>query len=246
MKEINFDNVTLKLISDLSRICKTKENNYPIKIVKDESGIHIKAGNAGRSVVFTLDAPTSAFDFEGSELCFYDYNDFYNYATLFEGAIINQGTIGEGRNEVEALIITEGKRKVSYPLSDAEVIKGSLKNVKWADPAAKFVFPSDKLSLLSKALKFLGTKDNKIKFDFSGSEVTITASTELNKNSYQDVVELNDEVEEDFSIVISDEVVKYLINIDYRVEVQKEGFIRFFFDVKDNAASILATSKGDD
>jgi hypothetical protein len=245
MKELKYDNVTLKLISDLSKICKTKENNYPIKIVKDESGIHIKAGNAGRSVVFTLDAPSSCFDFEGSELCFYDYNDFYNYATLFDSAVINQGTIGDGRNEVEALIITEGKRKISYPLSDAEVIKGSLKNVKWATPAAKFVFTSDKLALLSKALKFLSSKENKITFDFSGSEVTITASTELNKNSYQDIIELDSEVDEAFSITISDEVIKYLISIDYRVEVQAEGFIRFFFDVKENSASILATPKGE-
>ena len=73
MKSIEFDPITLKVISDLSKIVKIKDSNtHPIKITKNEEGIHIKAGNAGRSVVFTLDAPSYNFKFESEDLLWDD------------------------------------------------------------------------------------------------------------------------------------------------------------------------------
>lgn len=248
MKSIEFDPITLKVISDLSKIVKIKDSNtHPIKITKNDEGIHIKAGNAGRSVVFTLDAPSYNFNFEGEEICFYDYNEFFSYINVFEAPTITQGTIGEGNAETEAVIISEGRRKLSYPLSDAEVIKGSLKNIKWDECDARFNFSADNLAQLKKILSLLGSsKDNEIKMKFVGNEVTITASTQLNKNSYEDVYELAEEVETDFELTFSDEVFKYLLNTDYRVEAQTNGFVRFFFNIRDISASILATTKGDD
>lgn len=243
MKSVSYDRNVLKTIAELSRIVKTKEGNSPIKIVKDDEGIHIKAANGPKTIVFTLDAPSVALDFEGNDLCFYNYEEFYSYFSTFENASIAQGIINEEEpTETEAIVMTQGRRKVFYPVSDAEVIKGSLKKIGWDAPNAVFTLTTNNLIQLKKIVGLLGSKSNNITFTFSGSEVTVVAKTNQNDNSFEDVYDLQEAVEEDFSVTISDEVFKYLSNIDYRVEVDSTGVLRFFFEVDDVSASILVTA----
>jgi len=244
MKTVTYDSLTLKTISDLSKIVKTKDGNTPIKITKDENQVHIKAGNSARSVIFTLDAPIANFDFEGDELCFFDYPEFYSYFSAFEAPDLTQDIVNaETAQEAEALVIAKGRRKVNYPVASPEVIKGSLKNIAWEEPDATFKLSSENLAQLKKILSLLGTsKESRIKFVFSGKEVAVTAYTERNSNSYEDVYTLENEVEDEFTLIIADEAFKYLLNLEHNVEVNKDGYIRFFFEVKDNSASILVTT----
>jgi hypothetical protein len=53
---------------------------------------------------------------------------------------------------------------------------------------------------------------------------------------------LSDPVSQAFKITISDEVFKYLLNTDYRVEVKSEGLLRFIFETNTVTASVLVTS----
>lgn len=247
MKTVNFDKNALKIIADLSKIVKTKDGNTPIKIVKDAEGIHVKAANGSKTILFTVDAPTSAFDFEGTEICFYNYGEFYDYFNLFDAPIISQDLINEGESEeAEAVIITQGKKKINYPLSDAEVIKGSLKKVAWEEPDTYFDFGADQLVHLKKVIGLLGDKNNNISFNFDGDEVHVKAKTSINNNSFEDSYAVSSPVEEEFKITISDEVFKYLLSVDYRVEVKSEGLLRFFFESGNIVASILVTAIDED
>lgn len=247
MKTVAYDRNALKVIADLSKIVKTKDQNTPIKIVKDDEGIHVKAANGPKTILFTVDAPSSAFDFEGTELCFYNYSEFYDYFSLFENPIIAQGVINEDEaDEAEALVLTQGKRKINYPLSDAEVIKGAIKKVAWEDPDTYFDFSGEQLTHLKKVIGLLGDKNNNISFTFDGDNVNVKAKTNLNNNSFEDSYDLADPVSEEFTVTISDEVFKFLLNVNYRVEVKSEGLIRFFFETNNVVASILVTAIDED
>lgn len=243
MKEVKFELNTLKVINELSYITEMKNDKaYPIKISKDSKGIHIRAGNPAKSVIFTLDAPTEHFDFDGDEICFYNYQEFYRYVSLFEEPKMNQDFVGEGVAEAPALVIFKDKKKVNYPLSDSEVIRGSIKNINWEEPDAIFVMTNERSAQIRKVLSLLGNDIAKVKLSFEGKELSICAYTSKSSNSYEDKFELDNEVEEEFELVITSEVFKYLLNVEHRVEVNKDGYVRFFFNLADISASILATS----
>lgn len=243
MKTVTYDKTALKVIAELSRIVKTKDNNTPIKIVKDAEGIHVKAANSPKTILFTVDAPTAAFDFEGDELCFYNYGEFYDYFSLFDTPTMEQDIINkDSSDENEAVILTQGKRTINYPLSDSEVIKGAIKKVSWENPDTYFSFSGEQLTYLKRVIGLLGDKNNNLTFTFDGDEVALKAKTTLNNNSFEDSYELSDPVSQAFKITISDEVFKYLLNTDYRVEVKSEGLLRFIFETNTVTASVLVTT----
>lgn len=243
MKTVAYDKNALKVIAELSKIVRTKDGNTPIKIVKDDEGIHVKAANSPKTILFTVDAPTSAFNFEGDKICFYNYGEFYDYFSLFEAPVISQDLFNEGESDTyEAVILTQGNRKINYPLSDDEVIKGAIKRVSWEDPDTYFDFSGEQLGHIKKVIGLLGDKNNNITFTFDGDNVAVKAKTNLNNNSFEDSYAISDPVEESFSVTISDEVFKYLLNVNYRVEVKKDGLLRFFFESNNVVASILVTA----
>jgi hypothetical protein len=243
MTTVNFDKNALKVIADLSKIVKTKDGNTPIKIVKDDEGIHVKSSNGSKTIIFTVDAPSHAFDFVGNDICFYNYGEFYDYFSTLEHPTITQTSNGEDEfSEPDTIVLSQGRKKISYPLSDSEVIRGALKNVKWTDPDATFKFTSDGLANMKKILSLLGDKNNNITYTFKDSSVSVLAKTTINNNSFEDEYDLITPVEEEFSVTISDEVFKYLLNVDYQVEVNSAGVLRFFFEVNGVSASIVATA----
>jgi hypothetical protein len=243
MTTVNFDKNALKVIADLSKIVKTKDGNTPIKIVKDEEGIHVKSSNGSKTIIFTVDAPSHAFDFVGTNICFYNYGEFYDYFSLFEHPTITQESNGEDEfAEPDTVVISQGRKKINYPLSDAEVIRGALKNVKWSEPDATFKFSSDHLTNMKKIISLLGDKNNNITYTFKDGTVSVLAKTTINNNSFEDEYDLITPATEEFSITISDEIFKYLLNVDYTVEVNSAGVLRFFFEANGISASIVATA----
>lgn len=245
MKTVNYDKNALKIISEVSRIVKTKDGNTPVKIVKDDEGIHIKAGNGPKTLVFTLDAPSESFNFEGDNICFYNYEEFFNFFSMMDEPTIYQGVVNEGEaNETEAVVIanSNNRRRVVYPLASQEVIKGHINKVGWKNTDASFILTTDNLVQLKKVVGLLNGKSNNISFSFANSEVNVIAKTNANDNTYEDVFALTEPVEEEFSITISDEVFKFLSNIDYTVEVSKVGVIRLNFEIGAVAVSIFVTS----
>jgi hypothetical protein len=241
---ILYNTEALNTVNQLSRITKNRDNKCSIKFEKDAEGIHIQAGNEGNSIVFTYDAPSEYFDFEGEEICFYDYPEFHKYFSAFESPLIEKEVINEGDNE--ALVFTQGRRKIVYPLADSEVLEGKRRKIKWDDVSAIFNFVEADVSALKSILSLLGAKETNLVFTFSGATVNVkTVSTMKNRsvNTYEDTFELMNEVEEDFVITIKSDVFSHLAKKDYRVEVIDAGVIRFFYDVGEAKISILVTGE---
>ena len=83
-------------------------------------------------------------------------------------------------------------------------------------------------------------------FSFVGNEVTITtASANKNRsvNTFEDVITLDNEIEEDFQMTIKSDVFKYLGGVDYDVEINSLGIIRLNYEQSNVKASILVTGE---
>jgi len=242
---IVYNKEALSVVNHLSQITKKRdEKNAAIRFFKDEEGVHVRAGNEGRTIVFTVDLSSELLDFEGDELCFYDFPEFNKYLGTFDSPVLEKVTINDGDNE--AVSITQGRRKIVYPLSDAEVLGAPLKPIKWTEPTTKFELSVENVSTIKNILGLLGAKDTNIAFNFSGSEVIVnTVSSVKNKsvNSFEDAYTLDNEVEEDFTITVKSDVFKYLGGTSYIVEVNSMGILRLFYEVAGVKASILVTGE---
>lgn len=242
---IVYNKDSLNVVNHLSQITKKRdEKNAAIRFFKDEEGVHVRAGNEGRTIVFTVDLPSEVLDFEGEELCFFDFPEFNKYLNTFDAPILEKVEINEGDNE--AISITQGRRKIVYPLSDSEVLGSPLKPIKWGEPSTTFELSADNVGTIKNILGLLGAKDTNLVFSFSGSEVTVnTASANKNKsvNSFEDVYSLATEVEEEFVVTIKSDVFKYLGGTDYKVEVNSLGILRLYYEVSSVKASILITGE---
>lgn len=235
----------LNVVNHLSQITKKRdERNAAIRFFKDEEGVHVRSGNEGRTIVFTVDIPTEVVDFEGDELCLYDFPEFNKYLNTFDAPILEKTEINEG--DSEAIVMSQGRRKIVYPLSDAETLGAPLKPIKWAEPTTKFELSIENVSTIKNILGLLGAKDTNIVFSFSGSEVvvsTVSANKNRSVNSFEDAYVLSNEVDEDFIITIKSDVFKYLGGSNYEVEVNALGIIRLNYEVANVKASILVTGE---
>lgn len=250
MQQIKYTENFLKIVNDLSLVCRRdKDGNSPVRFMKDEEGTHVKIRNLSSTVVILLDASSTDLDFPENELCFYDYRDFYKYLTSFNKPELSIGIINGGKdNETEAIVISENKRKLNYPTSDTEVIgKENFKNFPIPEAVTSFKFSTENLASLTKILGLFKDDKMKIRFTFSGKELNINIFSKLNNNTYEETLELNEEVSEEFSIIISQEVFKYLLKANYNVEVSDEfGSLRFAFETGSIRTSIFATSEDEE
>lgn len=242
---IVYNKEALSVVNHLAQITKKRdEKNAAIRFFKNEEGVHVRAGNEARSIVFTVDIPSDVMDFEGEELCFYDFPEFNKYLTTFDAPILEKTVINDGDNE--AIVISQARRKIVYPLADAEVLGTPMKPIKWAEPATKFKLTSENVTSIKNILSLLGAKETNLMFSFVGNEVTITtASANKNRsvNTFEDVITLDNEIEEDFQMTIKSDVFKYLGGVDYDVEINSLGIIRLNYEQSNVKASILVTGE---
>lgn len=250
MEKIKYSDKFLKIVNDVSLLCRRdKDGNSPIRFMKDEEGVHVKIRNLSSTVTILLDASSSDLDFPENELCFYDFRDFYQYFTSFNKPELSIGIINEGNdNETEAIVISENKRKLNYPTSDSEVIgKENFKTPIVLEKSTSFNFSSENLSSLNKILGLYKDPKMLIQFKFSGKELKINIFSKLNNNTYEETLELNEEVSEDFEVVISQEVFKYLLKTDYVVEFCEEYCsLKFYVESGTTRISIIATPEDEE
>lgn len=245
MKKLNYKASTLKIVNELSEISK-KDSECPIKFVKDLEGIHVKSRNDSSTIVFTVDAPTDNLDFAEQTLCFYNYSEFYKYFSAFSDPVLYHGILDEGTEiEREAIVIEKDRKKVTYPVSDPEVTARSVKNVNKLDSDATFTLTPENVKSIKNILGLVSGKRVLIKFSFIDTLVKINIYSTDTNNSYEEILDLESPVAEDFEIVILKDVFKHLINnTTYTVESSKDGgCLRFFFDYEDNKCSVLVTSE---
>ena len=244
MKQLNYKASTLKIVDILSEISK-KDSESPIKFTKDLEGIHVKSRNDSSTIVFTVDAPSENLDIVEQTLCFYNYAEFFKFFSAFQEPNLYHGIADEGTEiEREVIVIEKDRKKVTYPVSDPEVTARSVKKINDWESDATFTLTPENVKSIKNILNLVQGKKVLIKLSFVDTVVKIYIYSNDTNNSYEEILDLESPVSEDFEIVILKDVFKYLINTTYTVHSSKEGgCLRFFFDYEDNKCSVLVTSE---
>lgn len=214
MSAVTFNKEVLALIDELTSI------NSAIKIYKEDNKIFIKSQNPSESIAYILSSEVTSFDFDGDEIAFYNYSDFYKWISALNVTEISQTKDG-------MLQLGNGKQKGQYQSSDVDVVRGGRFDIEFEDPDATFNLSTEDIKELNK-LRSLVAKENNLKFTFDNR----TASVEIYNNDTANTVEtelgLTNSVDEPFSIRLSDEFLAAIPQkYSYRVDVKREGIARF-------------------
>lgn len=211
--QIRFNKSVLKLISDLCII------NPSIIIKKTEEGqIEISCANSTRTSLFRLSAPVKAFDFEEEKIAFFNFPQFFKYIDMLGEVQLHQD---------DATIQLKGTTgKITYRTADSDVIKDGPKKIPLDNPEASFILTDETIQNLNKIVGSL--KVDNTRFTFDGTSVNLHLYSSNYDHSYDTDINLENEVEEGFSMVILNEVYKILPSgYNYQVDVSTSGLIRF-------------------
>jgi len=212
---VTFNKEVLALIDELTSI------NAAIKIYKDDNKLFIKSQNPSESMAYILTTEVSSFDFDGEEIAFYNYSDFYKWISALNVTEISQSADG-------MLQLGNGKQRGQYQSSDVDIVKGGNFDIEFEDPDVTFNLSSENLKEMTKLKNLIAKDNNNLKFTFDGRVGHIEIYNTETSNMVETDIDLLNTVDEAFSIRLSDEFLTTLPGkYSYRVDVKREGIARF-------------------
>ena len=214
-KSVSFNKEVLSLIDELASI------NTAIKIYKEDNKIFIKSQNPSESIAYILSTEVTSFDFDGDEIAFYNYSDFYKWVSALNVTEMNQREDG-------MLQLGNGRQKGQYQSSDVDVVRGGRFEIEFEDPDATFNLSSENIKELQKLRSLVAKDNNNVKFTFDGRSAHVEIYNNDTANNVETELELTTTVEESFSIRLADEFLSTIPGkYSYRVDIKKEGIARF-------------------
>lgn len=214
VKSVTFNKEVLALIDELTSI------NSAIKIYKEDNKIFIKSQNPSESIAYILSTEVTSFDFDGDEIAFYNYSDFYKWISALNVTEIKQSSDG-------MLQLGNGRQKGQYQSSDVDVIRGGRFDIEFEDPDVTFNLSSDDIKELIKLRSLVAKDNNNMKFTFDNRTAAVEIYNDETANKVESDIALTSSVEEPFSIRLSDEFLGTIPGkYSYRVDVKREGIAR--------------------
>jgi hypothetical protein len=213
-KNIVFNSEIFNLIKDLSSI------NNSIIFEKNDGKVLITRSDSEKTIVYRLETPMEYFDFNKDEIAFYNYNEFYQFLTVFRSPTM----LLEGNK----IILSEGESKFNYIIQNPEAITSPRpKKPNFNDPDVEFVLDANTLDEISKMNALIKAKHAKI-FG-NGETINIRLFNNLHDNSFDKKISVknltNFDNEFDFNI-FTDIFTKIPLKRDYKVSIKKEGFVK--------------------
>jgi len=214
MKSVSFNKEVLSLVNELASI------NQSIKLFKDNGKVVIKTQNPQETIAYILTTEDMSFDFDGDEIAFYNYTDFYKWISTLNATSMSQDDNG-------MLQIGNGRQKGLYQTSDTDIVKGGRFDIDFGEPDATLVLSVDDLKELQKLRSLVAKEGTNLKISFSEKTAHIEISSTESNNVVETDIALERTVEEDFSLRISDEFLSTIpTKYSYRVDVLQAGLVR--------------------
>jgi len=216
LTNVTFNKDTMDLIGELGAI------NSQIIVEKDEKkqNILISRKNPATTIAYIFKAPVDHFNFNGDNIAFYNFPEFYQMISCFD-----QPTIKQNSNKI---IVSQGSAKINYVLTDAETLKKGPGKVNFSGPDATINLPSDELKELEKMIGLFGALG--VELTVKDNSVVVKVFNDDYDNSFQKEYKSVGKNKSNFSLKISSEVFVLLPKEDYNLEIKKEGIVRFSFN----------------
>jgi len=234
MSELKYKTETLDLINQLST---TISNGIIITKNEDEKKMIINRTNPSESVTFFFKAPIEDFEFEGDEVAIYNFPEFFQLFSVFKEPKIVQ--------DLNRLTMSKGTSKIRYILSDSEALSSSPKgcNIE-VGPATKFELTEEELKNLGKMIGLVNSEKAMLHVD--EKKLTLRLGNETHDNSYERVLDLIDDAEEEFSFEIPSEVFTVIPSGNYTVSIWQEGIVVLDYKSNNIELKILTAELEDD
>jgi len=214
MSKIDYNHTTLSLINELSIV------NPSMVLDKEDGNVVIKSSSSDRSVAYIFTAPEDHFEFEGDECAFYNYGEFYKLFSVMDHPSIKQNG--------SDLVMSKDRSTMKYRLSKSEIIPRGFNSVEFEDADVEVRLSAEYLKKLYTFVSNSMLNANRLKLKGEGKELTLTLENSKSPNSFSEVIDLENEVNEDFEFVISTSIFQNLpSNLDFTFSAKEEGIVEF-------------------
>ena len=221
MKDITYNREVLQAIKSIS---STLSKQFIIR--KIDNQISIKKNEKGIGMYVDFTSPVENFDFEGDVLAFADdvYADFYKYYNLFKNPTIKQ--------DAKKLIIKEDKQTIKFSPSNPDIISNEFNGVKnLPTPTVTFNLPAEQFSYLEKMIKMVGCEE--VTMTVKGKELSISLNNNVNENSSDMTIELDEEIKKDLKFTIPVTIFSVAPDFNYVVNIIPEAKMFHFSSVNE-------------
>ena len=217
-EQVTYNDEALLLIRKLSEVNK----QITIKKSEDKQFIEIHSQNPPQSIQYDFKAPVDFFDFEGDEISFFDYKEFFTLLSVNDEPIIKQ-------NDTKISII-KNRAKLDYHLASIEALETEEEDEEYV--AFDDVHATVKITAETfKKFKTMAslTKAEELTFKVEGNKLLIKLYHEETEPTYEEEFDLESTATEDFSLVADAEVIKLAPDHDYKLELNSNGVIKLTY-----------------
>lgn len=218
-KNVKFNAASLGLLNSLCTISPSVlfEKN------EDKSKLLVNRTNASTSIAYKMEMPIEHFEFHGDELALVNFSEFHAMLKVFSQAKISQ--VNDGNHE--KFILTEGKKKIKYLISDADAVKKGPGNIPWKESVFAVTLKSGDLKELVKAIGLV--QASKVNFSVEpDQDLTVKLFKDETDNSFEQVF-APDKVTEKVNLTVESELFVLLPEGDYVFEVTSQGLVRLTY-----------------
>ena len=217
--DVKYNKEVLSLINELTKI------NTKLLIEKEEvdkkeepKKILIDGKNADTTIAYKFSTDIENFTFDGEEVAFYDFSEFYELFDVLETPKVVQ--INNDKFEIK-----KNKTKITYFISDSEAVGSGFSEINFQDPDFTFVVSEEQLKDLRKMITLI--QADTITISIEKGQVNVKLSSGEKNNSYETQFETEDDCKEDFSVTTETDAWEKIPEGTYDIQVKSEGIVRF-------------------
>ena len=211
--EISFKKTTIDLIRCLTTI------NPAILIEQEDEQLVIKSADSSGSVAYIFNAPKEHFGFNGDEVAFLDFNDFHRLLSVYSSPKITQD-----EDDALDLVISEKRSKISYRLTNSEIIKPGFSEIEFGDSDVEFVLSNDDVKHINKMIQLVNAES--IKISVNGDNVKFTLFSKMSTNTFEEEYTADVSTDKEFEINITKDTFAMIPSNNYRICAKEEGIVK--------------------
>lgn len=235
-------NYNLNFIDCISTLSPITPQLIFKKVADVESGeniISIKANDVTRSLLYTLEAPESYFNFAGENFALLDYNKFASYFNTFrpkdasKAPLLSTEPDKDGEPHNVFINSQVSPAEIKQTLANIDVIsKPIFDNISAGADDADFNFSDSQFAELKKMVGMIGADSATYKVD--GDIVTVTLFSKLSADRFVQQYKANKTAEDSFELTTTAKALTLIPDGGYHITIDKDGLVVFNQERKDD------------
>jgi hypothetical protein len=227
-------------LSLLNNLCAISESVIIKKEKKENSeteNLLVQRTNNSKTVAYRFTAPVEHFNFEGDNVAFYKFAEFFQLVSCFDTPTLDQ--------KDNRIIISKDKSKITYLSSDSDTIMKGPSKISFSKPDIVMEFKGSEIKDIRKMIGLLTAENTR--FSCNDQNINITLYNKNHDNSFTKTYTPLKSVGKDevVELAIASEIFTLLPEGDYTVEIKKEGIVKFSLK-KENVSLELFTAEIDE